>query len=247
MADIFISYAREDRAQARGLAEALGAQGWEVWWDRRIPPGQDFVTFIQRQLESARCLVVLWSKASVASEYVRDEAGDAKDRNALVPALIDDVKPPLGFRQRHVANLTAWTGDVLDPEFIALVDAIASLVPRPVKVEEESPSPRGQQPASGVNLPTSTADFAGHAGSVATETLRKATTEPRRRGVQPAVAERGAPQTSDAARDTTHVRRRLSRRSYLLALAASVAVLALAGKVMMGVLNPPPSRTPTGR
>jgi hypothetical protein len=108
MADIFISYARHDEPRARQLAEALTARGWEVWWDLHITPGHVFSEVIQHQLEQAPCVIVLWSRASIASEYVRDEATVAKERGALVPALIDAVRPPLGFRQRQVVNLAAW-------------------------------------------------------------------------------------------------------------------------------------------
>jgi TIR domain-containing protein len=76
MPDIFLSYAREDEGRARMLAEALESRGWSVWWDRRIPHGQDFNAYIQQQLDAARCIVVLWSKASVASQFVRDEASE---------------------------------------------------------------------------------------------------------------------------------------------------------------------------
>ena len=117
MADVFISYAREDEPKARQLADALTARGWGVWWDRAITPGEVFSRVIQRELEAAPCVVVLWSRASIASEYVQDEATVAKERGALVPALIDDVRPPLGFRQRQVVNLTAWRGDVSNPEY----------------------------------------------------------------------------------------------------------------------------------
>ena len=88
MADVFVSYARDDEPKARQLAKALTDHGWDVWWDRHIPPGHDFSEVIQHQLEHAACVVVLWSRASVASEYVRDEATVAKERAVLVPALI---------------------------------------------------------------------------------------------------------------------------------------------------------------
>ena len=66
MTDVFLSYAREDEPLARRLAGALEARGWSVWWDSRLPTGQDFHTFIEQQLNDARCIVVLWSKASVS-------------------------------------------------------------------------------------------------------------------------------------------------------------------------------------
>ena len=70
MADVFVSYTRDDELKARQLANTLTDHGWDVWWDRHIPPGQDFSEVIQHQLEDAKCVVVLWSKASIASEYV---------------------------------------------------------------------------------------------------------------------------------------------------------------------------------
>jgi hypothetical protein len=148
MADVFVSYTRDDELQARQLAETLTAHGWDVWWDRRIPPGHDFSEVIQHQLDHAACVVVLWSRASIASEYVRDEATVAKERGALVPALIDDVRPPLGFRQRQVANLAGWSGDVRDREYLSLIDAIARLAPRPVIAGERvgKPPPVAPEP-----------------------------------------------------------------------------------------------------
>jgi hypothetical protein len=39
MADIFISYAREDSQSVQRLATALERTGRSVFWDRIIPPG----------------------------------------------------------------------------------------------------------------------------------------------------------------------------------------------------------------
>lgn len=68
MANIFISYAREDLTTAQRLAESLRACGWSVFWDRRIPAGRRFADIIADELATARCMIVLWSRAANASD-----------------------------------------------------------------------------------------------------------------------------------------------------------------------------------
>lgn len=105
MADIFISYASEDLEKARGLAEALGAHGWSVWWDRKIPLGQSFDAVIEKALGETKCLIVLWSAQSVESRWVKNEASEGEARGILVPVFIEAVRAPLAFRLLNGANL----------------------------------------------------------------------------------------------------------------------------------------------
>ena len=151
MSDIFISYSSADRPRAALVAQALAARGWSIWWDRTIPPGRQFDDVIEEALDGARCVVVLWSKASAASSWVRNEASEALQRKALIPALIDgDVKIPLEFRRLQAADLTRWSGQASTPEFEQFCDAIASEVglggsggtaPRPAPPPMPAPSP----------------------------------------------------------------------------------------------------------
>jgi TIR domain len=140
MADIFLSYAREDQPRAGLLADALAAHGWSVWWDRQIPHGHDFNTYIQHQLDTARCIVVLWSNASLDSKFVRDEATEGLN-GRLVPVLIEAVRQPLGFRQLQAANLSDWDGRSAHEEWDRLVESITSIVPpAPAPALADSPT-----------------------------------------------------------------------------------------------------------
>jgi hypothetical protein len=76
MADIFISYASEDRNKAEELAETLSTHGWSVWWDRKIPLGKSYDEVIEKALGESKCVIVLWSAVSVVSEWVRNEASE---------------------------------------------------------------------------------------------------------------------------------------------------------------------------
>src|SRR3954454_23558985 len=124
MADIFISYAREDYGIAQRVAEALSTIKCSVWWDRDIIAGQEFDEVIERELDLARCVIVLWSSYSVSSRWVRNEAASAAERGVLVPALIQRVKLPLAFRGTHTVDLTEWDGDPANTDFRSIRRAV---------------------------------------------------------------------------------------------------------------------------
>jgi hypothetical protein len=107
---VFLSYAREDFPIARQVAESLREEGWSVFFDPQIPVGSTWDNLIEEQLSGASCVVVLWSSASIASDWVRAEAATAAERGVLAPALIEATHPPLGFRMIQTANLVGWHG-----------------------------------------------------------------------------------------------------------------------------------------
>ena len=128
MANVFVSYAREDSAKAAMIAKALTQRGWSVWWDRTIAPGKTFDEVIEAALDGAVCVVVLWSKASISSHWVRAEAAEGARRGILVPAILEAARIPLEFNRLQAANLTSWNGDAADPEFEHFVRSIATLI-----------------------------------------------------------------------------------------------------------------------
>lgn len=128
MSDVFLSYATQDRERIRPLVDALEASGWSVWWDRRIPAGRAYAEVIEAAIHDAQCMLVVWTKASVESEWVREEADRGKRRRLLVPVRLDDVEPPLGFGQIQAADLIGWDGTRTAPGFRQLRDDVASIL-----------------------------------------------------------------------------------------------------------------------
>jgi hypothetical protein len=127
MSDVFLSYASADRERAAAIAEFLRVGGYSVWWDRTIPPGRVFDEVLQEALGAAACIVVLWSRTSVASNWVKTEAAEGAARQILVPALLEDVPIPIEFRRIQAANLQGWTDNPDDPEFQRLMQSIGRL------------------------------------------------------------------------------------------------------------------------
>lgn len=111
MSDVFISYKKEDRDRVRPIVEALRQDGFDVWWDQDIEPGAPWDETIAQHIESARCVVVVWSSLSITAPWVKEEAGIGKARAILVPVRIHDVDPPLGFGLIQTADLRLWKGD----------------------------------------------------------------------------------------------------------------------------------------
>ena len=130
MTDIFLSYSSEDRDRVIPLVEALQADGYSVWWDRVIRPGPSFDREIEAAIDNAGCMIVLWSGHSVESEWVRSEVEEGVRTNLLVPALIDDVLPPLAHRRRQSADLTGWAGERSNNEYQHLLAGIRATLDR---------------------------------------------------------------------------------------------------------------------
>jgi len=132
MADIFISYANEDKETAARLAGFLESIGWSVWWDRRIPAGRTWRSVLQEALKDMRCMIALWSRDSVESPWVAEEAEEARKLGkTLVPILIQRVEPPIGFRTIQAADLVNWAGSRDDPAAKMLIADLESLLGKP--------------------------------------------------------------------------------------------------------------------
>ncbi len=146
MARIFLSYARADLDCARKLADCIARAGHDVWWDRELHGGSRFTSEIDKALRNAEAVVVLWSDASIESAWVQDEAAEGRDSGRLVPAVIDAVRPPLGFRQYQAIDLTDLKSGAQPKQLEDLLRAIVK-AGAPAEKTRSSEAPSSEEPS----------------------------------------------------------------------------------------------------
>ncbi|HSR65767.1 MAG TPA: TIR domain-containing protein, partial [Xanthomonadaceae bacterium] len=130
MADVFVSYARGDKARVAPLVAAVEAQGWSVWWDPEIVPGQEFDDQIDVEIDQAKAVLVVWTPVSVASRWVRGEAREAAERGILVPVRFEQARLPMDVRAIHTTDMDGWDGDPAAPQAQEFLRALATTIAR---------------------------------------------------------------------------------------------------------------------
>ncbi|TAM93102.1 MAG: TIR domain-containing protein [Rhodanobacteraceae bacterium] len=128
MADVFISYARADKARVAPLVAAIEAKGWSVWWDPEISPGREFDDAIDTELQAAKAVLVVWTPTSVASRWVRGEARDAAERNILVPVRFGQARLPIDVRAIHTTDLDDWNENPASAPAQACLQALGAMI-----------------------------------------------------------------------------------------------------------------------
>jgi TolB-like protein len=113
VADIFISYSKQSKAETERLAQELQAKGFTVWYDTSLVAGDSFRETIISEIGQAGAAIVIWDAASVKSEWVCSEASRARARGILVPVRTDgvrshDIPPP--FDSLHTELLSNRAG-----------------------------------------------------------------------------------------------------------------------------------------
>lgn len=131
MADVFISYKRQDRELAAALASHLHSEGLSTWWDTSIIAGEQFNAAIAGALSEAKCIVVLWNKESHASQYVQAEALEGFNRKILVAARLDDVALCYPFPIVQTADLQGWRGEADHPGLSQVIAGVKLKLDQP--------------------------------------------------------------------------------------------------------------------
>lgn len=130
-ADVFISYRRDQREQVLIIADRLQDLGLSVWFDARLEAGSSFDEEINREVRSAKAVLVCWSPEAMQSRWVRAEASIGLERDVLIAAFLHpaELMPP--YNLVHAANLEGWSGAHDDPQWGQVLSRIGRLVDKP--------------------------------------------------------------------------------------------------------------------
>lgn len=128
MADIFISYKRENQDAVQRIVQGLRGAGHTVWWDQDIEPDAPWEATIERELEASKVVIVAWSQAAVASENVKAEARRARNQGKLIQIYVQSCDPPLFFGERQGVDLSNWNGDANDNRFRTILTAVKAVL-----------------------------------------------------------------------------------------------------------------------
>lgn len=193
MADIFISYKPDDKQRVARIVESLRGEGFDVWWDHDLAPGPDRAEVIQRELAAAKAVVAVWSRASAAAPWVREEAQSGLQRNALISVRIDATAPPADFDGGHTLDLSDWTGDARHPQWALAVKALRAMTRGGAAPILKMKAPRGlalpRMPAWALGAAVAAAAIVGLGAAFATG----AVSLPRIALPQPQIAAQSAP------------------------------------------------------
>ncbi len=93
MADkIFISYSKKQPEPTQALAAFLESEGYQVWWDKNLSAGEVFREVIDRELDAAAVVIVIWTEHSIASNWVIAEADHANRQGKLITVRVSDLE-----------------------------------------------------------------------------------------------------------------------------------------------------------
>jgi formylglycine-generating enzyme required for sulfatase activity len=148
MNDIFICYSKADRDIANQLVQRFKNEGWSVFIDTNTHVGRRWHKEIEKELHSAKAVVVLWSAKSRDSDYVLEEAEYGKRKDILFPALIESVEFPYGFGRIQTADLVGWKGSQEHAGLTELLNSLWSHLNGHASEPVAKTQPQSEQPVT---------------------------------------------------------------------------------------------------
>ncbi|WP_291201877.1 TIR domain-containing protein [Hyphomonas sp.] len=145
MADVFLSYARMDRALAEKVKAGLDAAGLSVFFDvEGLDGGDVFPDVLDREVKGAGAVVSLWSQHSLSRPWVKQECSIGLKRKCLIPLAIErlgELDVPVAFEGLQQIDFTGFHGRTDGAEWQKLMRALARTLGRPDLAEAAAAAP----------------------------------------------------------------------------------------------------------
>lgn len=132
--DVFISYKREERTYSESVKDALISSGYRVVTDLNIAKNAEFGDAIDTMIRTAKLTLVLWTNASVASDWVRKEARLALDLekagkpNRYLGVLLEDVGLELPPDLRGLQMVAAHKNGLNDIGVLQIIESVRDVL-----------------------------------------------------------------------------------------------------------------------
>jgi len=140
MPSIFISYSRKELEKISLFVQRFEVEtkgkSYDILWDKQIQTGEYFPEEIQEMLDTATIIVVFWSKNSVKSHWVKDEATFGLKRNKIFPIRIDDVEIPLPFENRQTEDLIGLGNKLSEDKLKTIIEKLDNRLS--IRIDKES-------------------------------------------------------------------------------------------------------------
>lgn len=138
-ADVYVSYAHEDEALARALRDAFAGRGLTVT-NTDAPPSRNLAAAVEEAISAAGVIVVLLSRKSLASNWVRKElelAFATHERDRVIPIATEELDP---LKLPHELSEQSW---LYLNEARQAGEVVSRLIP---KLDNILGIPRGEAP-----------------------------------------------------------------------------------------------------
>lgn len=138
-ANIFISFASQDRKIASTLCKALESRGFECWIsDRDILPGENFQIAIVQAIRRAKIMLLVFTGNSNNSQEMTKELALASQQKLIViPLRVEDVAPNDAFAYEFATR--QWIDCFADWEFA--MDQLSQRISNAIAVHPDAPNP----------------------------------------------------------------------------------------------------------
>ncbi len=133
----FISYAHQDSDLIGDIHHFLTEQSLPLWWDSDLGAGDSWRNEISQKLSEAKVVVTFWTKNSVKSPSVIEEASNAQKLGKLVHVRLDASPLPYGFAETQYLELRDWDGTPNHYQMRKLIQSIRDKL-EPLSVDELS-------------------------------------------------------------------------------------------------------------